>query len=290
MKNQALFIVCEGVFVLIASLLLTIGHPTMTASMILDTSGEFHSIRQMLPLSCSDVARRRVEQGFGLRSVIKDIGQRVTAATPTEIRPSSLPQNELTTPPITPPITPVEDLPILAPSECESHPSAIVPPMAPPPPVASSIKHKPSLNFQRACIEGDLAFVKKELADRPQSLEHREWVSNSPLQIAVKYGQYKIVKLHMDKGYDIGMNRDRDTPLLDAADNGHLEVVKLLLSAGVHPSQANMKNQKPFDRGKGDSKRACATRMALIVAEERWACVKDAAPQKLQRQRVRALQ
>lgn len=283
MKNQALFIVCEGVFVLIASLLLTIGHPTITASMILDASGEFHSIRQMLPLSCSGVTRRRAEQGFGLRSVIKDIGQRVTATTPTEIRPSSLPQNGPTTPPITPPVTPVEDLPVLAPSQRESKLSAIVPPIAQPPPVESSSKHKSNLNFLRACIEGDLEYVKKELADRPQSLERRDWVGNSPLQIAAKSGQYKIVKLLMDTGCNIqSMNLDRDTPLLDAADNGHLEVVKLLLDAGVNPSQTNVKNQKPRDCVKGDSKRAYAIRMALIVAEKRWARVTDAAPQMTQ--------
>lgn len=290
MKNQALFVVCEGVFILFASLLLIIGHPTMTASMILDASGDFHSMRQILPLSCSGMNRRRADPGFGLRSMIKDIGQRATAATPTEIRPSSLPQNGPTTPPITPPITPVEDLPVLAPSQRESQPSAIVPPIAQPPPVESSSKHKLNLNFLRACIEGDFEYVRKELADRPQSLEACDWVGNSPLQIAAKNGQYKMVKLLMDKGCNIhGMNLDRDTPLLDAADNRHLEVVKLLLDAGVNPSQANVKNQKPFDRVRGESERAHAIRMALTVAEKKWASVADVAPQTSNRQRERPL-
>lgn len=190
----------------------------------------------------------------------------------------------------TPPITPVEDLPVLAPSQRESQSSAIAPPIAQTPPAESFSKYKFNLNCLRACIEGDLEYVKKELADRPQSLECRDWVGNSPLEIAAKSGQNKIVKLLMDKGCNIhGMNLDRNTPLLDAADNGHLEVVKILLSAGVNPSQTNAKNQKPFDRVKGDSKRAYAIRMALIVAEERWACVTDAAPQKLERQRERPL-
>lgn len=118
MKNQNLFIVCEGVFVLVASLLLTIGHPALTALMILDASGEFHSVREMLPLSCTGVARRRIEQGFGLRSVIKEIGQRVRAATPTEMRPSSLPQHEA--------IAPVEDVPAQGSSQRKSQSSATV--------------------------------------------------------------------------------------------------------------------------------------------------------------------
>lgn len=102
-----------------------------------------------------------------------------------------------------------------------------------------SNKDEFNLNLLRACIEGDLAYVIKELADRPQSLECRDRSGNSPLQIATKSGQYKIVKLLVDNGCDIHpMNLDHDTPLLDAADNGHLEAVRLLLDAGVHPGQS----------------------------------------------------
>lgn len=277
MKNQTLFIVCEGVFVLVATLLLTVGHPASTASMILDESGEFHSIRELLPLSCTGVARRRVEEGFGLRSVFKEIGQRVKAATPTEMRPSSLPQHE--------PVTPVEDVLAQSPSQPESQSSATVPPTSQPPPAKSSNKDDADLNLIRACIEGDLEYVNRELADRPQSLECRDRAGNSPLQVAAKSGQYKIVKVLMDKGCDIhGMNLDQDTPLLDAADNGHLEVVRLLLDAGVHPGRSNAKHQTPFDRVKGDSKKAFAIRNALITAREQWLSVASASSQKAERQ------
>ena len=43
------------------------------------------------------------------------------------------------------------------------------------------------------------------------------------------------------------MNLDKDTPLIDAVENSHLPVVKLLLAARVNPRQVNARGEEPID-------------------------------------------
>lgn len=100
MKNQTLFIVCEGIFVLLASMLLVIAHPAMAASVVLDAAGgEFGPIRGTLPnLRCFKGGENRVDQEIGLNSVTGGRHKGSTAAGPVQGPPPANPQDEAVSP------------------------------------------------------------------------------------------------------------------------------------------------------------------------------------------------
>lgn len=60
-----------------------------------------------------------------------------------------------------------------------------------------------------------------------------------------------------------------DTPLIDAVENGHLEVIRLLLKAGADPRAANAKGEEPLDLLDGEDENYRAIKEAIEKAKEK---------------------
>ena len=100
----------------------------------------------------------------------------------------------------------------------------------------------------RACAANDLDGVRENLKDHPEELDEPDNAGNTPLQIASLEGFTDIVRLLLKKGCKFDTeNCDRDSPLIDSVENSHLEVVRLLLEAGVNPRKLNAKGEEPAD-------------------------------------------
>ncbi|KAL2848121.1 hypothetical protein BJY01DRAFT_212312 [Aspergillus pseudoustus] len=100
----------------------------------------------------------------------------------------------------------------------------------------------------RACAAQELEAVIARHAERPEDLNVADNAGNTPLQIASLEGCAPIVKYLIAAGCEIETcNIDKDTPLIDAAENGHLDVVRLLLEAGANPRVVNSQGNEPSD-------------------------------------------
>ncbi|MDX2032171.1 MAG: ankyrin repeat domain-containing protein [Blastocatellia bacterium] len=97
-----------------------------------------------------------------------------------------------------------------------------------------------------ACFIGDLARV-RELLDGDPSLANRvsEYVtyypaSGSPLRNAAERGHIEIVRLLLERGADPNLPEEGIAPrghaLYAAAANGHYEIAELLLASGAYPN------------------------------------------------------
>lgn len=138
-------------------------------------------------------------------------------------------------------------------------------------------EHKRHINkygFTRlaeACEEGDLDRVKEWRNRDPDQLELAEFAGNKPLQIAALHGNVEVVDYLIEQGCQIDCaNVDKDTPLIDAAENGHLDVLRSLLRAGVDPLRQNLKGQQALDVVTDDTDDADEIRAALRNAIEAW--------------------
>ena len=121
----------------------------------------------------------------------------------------------------------------------------------------------------KAC-NGDVDEVEARLRDRPEDINVADYAGNTPLQIASLAGCEDIVRLLIKEGCDIHCkNVDLDTPLIDAVENGHLEVVKVLLDAGVDPRQGNEMGAEPLELLGEQHDDHDAIRDALLAAMKR---------------------
>ncbi|KAK5165939.1 uncharacterized protein LTR77_008863 [Saxophila tyrrhenica] len=135
-------------------------------------------------------------------------------------------------------------------------------------------RHVNKYGFTRlaeACEDGNVEVVKQWKEKDPEQLELAEFAGNKPLQIAALNGNDEVVSYLIEQGCQIHCaNVDKDTPLIDAAENGHLGVVKLLLDAGVDPLRQNQKGQQALDVVTDDTEDATSIRAALHKAIDHW--------------------
>jgi hypothetical protein len=121
------------------------------------------------------------------------------------------------------------------------------------------------------CETGNLDQVKLWLEKDPDQLEIAEFAGNKPLQIAALAGNLEVVEYLIEQGCQIDCaNQDKDTPLIDAAENGHIDVVKSLLNAGVDPLRQNLKGRTALDVVKDETDDADQIRAILKQAIEKW--------------------
>ncbi|KAJ4406625.1 Envelope glycoprotein gp160 [Gnomoniopsis sp. IMI 355080] len=98
MKNQTLFIICEGVFILVASLLLVIGHPAICAPEVLDAAAQFGSIREKASSLCcfgggDGEPKPRSDEEIALDSLARENVTRDTMAGTAQVPPQTALQN-----------------------------------------------------------------------------------------------------------------------------------------------------------------------------------------------------
>ncbi|ODM23843.1 hypothetical protein SI65_01433 [Aspergillus cristatus] len=100
----------------------------------------------------------------------------------------------------------------------------------------------------RACAASELETAIARHAERPEDLNVADNAGNTPLQIAALEGCAPIVEFLLSVDCEIDTkNIDKDTPLIDAVENGHLDVVKLLLDAGANPRTVNAEGDEPYE-------------------------------------------
>ncbi len=103
--------------------------------------------------------------------------------------------------------------------------------------------------FARACSKGEYELAKQRLEEQPKDINVPDYAGNSPLHIVALQGYDNLVKLLVDNGCNLDhYNRDGNTPLLDAVENGHVVTVRVLLEGGADPRAPNAKRQRPIDR------------------------------------------
>lgn len=100
----------------------------------------------------------------------------------------------------------------------------------------------------RACEKGNLDAVKAAYEQAPDELDYADNSGVAPLQNAALKGYANIVEFLLAQGCRKDCRSgNNDTPLIDAVENGHIEVVKLLLKHGVNPHHQNEKGQRAID-------------------------------------------
>lgn len=112
---------------------------------------------------------------------------------------------------------------------------------------ARNMSHKRNIDkfgatrLARESEKGDLASVKAAYLAAPEELDQEDFAGITPLQKAALQGNTDVVAFLIEKGCRTDCeSNDRDTPLIDAVENGHLSVVKVLLHKGrVNPHHQN---------------------------------------------------
>lgn len=101
----------------------------------------------------------------------------------------------------------------------------------------------------RESEKGDLDAVKEAYDEATDELDQVDYAGIAPLQKASLHGWAEVVEFLISKGCRTDCeSHDRDTPLIDAVENGHLDVVRLLLNQGhVNPHHQNKKGQRAID-------------------------------------------
>ncbi|KAF2030603.1 hypothetical protein EK21DRAFT_88727 [Setomelanomma holmii] len=101
----------------------------------------------------------------------------------------------------------------------------------------------------REAEKGDLDAVKEAYEDAPDELDQVDYAGIAPLQKASLHGWADVARFLISKGCNTACeSSDRDTPLIDAVENSHLDVVEVLLDEGhVDPWHSNKKGQRAID-------------------------------------------
>lgn len=109
--------------------------------------------------------------------------------------------------------------------------------------------------LQISCDKGNYEQAKK-LIEENYNVNDQDNAGNTALHEAALNGHLEIVKLLIRNGADVNMQSFKmfkDTPLIDASANGHLDVVKYLLSHGADPTICNAKGLTAYESIEEDS-------------------------------------
>lgn len=104
--------------------------------------------------------------------------------------------------------------------------------------------------LQISCDKGNYEQAKKLIEQEGYDVNDQDNAGNTALHEAALNGHLDIVKLLIKNGADVNMQSFemfKDTPLIDASANGHLDVVKYLLSHGADPTICNAKGLTAFE-------------------------------------------
>ena len=144
-------------------------------------------------------------------------------------------------------------------------------------PMTSKLSHKKILDrsgrtpVARACANDNIEQLAAELKERPHHLNEPDYAQNTPLQIAALEGFVEPVRHLINEGCTVNCkNIDGDTPLIDAVENGHLQVVDILLEASADPRMRNGKGFEPLDLVNTESDDYEAIRDSLTAAKAKF--------------------
>lgn len=106
-----------------------------------------------------------------------------------------------------------------------------------------------STRLARESEKGNLDALQKAYEAAPEEIDVPDFAGITPLQKASLHGWDEVVGFLINKGCRTDCeSNDRDTPLIDAVENGHLDVVRILLNEGhVNPHHQNKKGQRAID-------------------------------------------
>ena len=103
-------------------------------------------------------------------------------------------------------------------------------------------------SLARACEKGKLNAVKSAYEQAPDELDFVDNAGYAPLQKAALEGHADIVEFLLGKGCRTDcQSKNQDTPLIDAVENCHVDVVRILLAHGVNPHHQNDRGQRAID-------------------------------------------
>ena len=125
----------------------------------------------------------------------------------------------------------------------------------------------------QACDKGQIDRVRTLLTDdHPDGyIDEPDNAETSPIQMAALKGHVQIVKLLIDAGARLDVkNNEGDTPLIDAVENSHTDVVELLLSQpDLNPWHENSRGSRALDLVNDDEEKQKIVQM-LTTACEDW--------------------
>jgi len=125
----------------------------------------------------------------------------------------------------------------------------------------------------QACDKGQIDRVRTLLTDdHPEGyINEPDNAETSPIQMAALKGHVQIVKLLIDAGARLDVkNNEGDTPLIDAVENSHTDVVELLLSQpDLNPWHENSRGSRALDLVNDDEEKQKIVQM-LTTACEDW--------------------